>query len=142
MRNISRSLITSLLALTAIALIACASPPAEENKNDGASGSQPGSDSSQPKVANEGTPLSQQSEGTGSIQVTSDPAGAHIILIEEDEAGAGAPKPRGVTPATLTELAEGKYIVHLERPGYKFFQKNVKVVANQTAKVKAKLRKE
>lgn len=143
MQKLFRILITFLFAIVTVALVACASPPAEENRNaDPAARSQPQNDPSKPKVANEGTPASQQSEGTGDIEVKSDPPGAQVILIEEDDAGANPPKPRGVTPTTITGLAAGKYTVHLERPGYTYFQKNVKVVANQTVKVNARLKKE
>lgn len=142
MQKVYRITITSLFALALVAFAACATPPAEENKNATTNArSQADGNSSQPKVANEGTPASQH-EGTGSIEVKSDPPGAQVILIENDDAGAGAPKPRGVTPTTLTDLAEGKYTVHLERPGYKYFQKNVKVMADKTVKITAKLQKE
>lgn len=138
MQNIFRILIISILGL---ALAACATPPAEENKNAGAvdQRSQPASDSSQPKVATDGTPPPM--EGVGSIDVKSNPPGAQVILIEEDDAGAGAPKPRGVTPTTVTGLDAGKYTVHLELPGYKFYQKNVTVEANKTVKINAILKK-
>jgi len=143
MQKVYRITIVSLFVLALAAMAGCATPPAEGSRNaDATARSQPEENPSQPKVANEGTPTSQQHEGTGDIEVKSDPPGAQVILIEVDDAGAGSPKPRGVTPTTLEDLAEGKYTVHLERPGYKSFQKNVKVVANETVKVTAKLKKE
>lgn len=79
--------------------------------------------------------------GTGSIEVTSIPPGARVLLVLVDDGGAGEPQPRGVTPTTITGVYPGKYTVDLEKPGYRFFQKDVVVKENVTATVKATLRK-
>jgi PEGA domain-containing protein len=78
---------------------------------------------------------------TGSIKVSSQPAGAAVMLIEEDEGGAGFPKPRGSSPTTITGVEPGKYAVHLELPGYKSFQKSIEVKAGETVELTAKLKK-
>lgn len=59
-----------------------------------------------------------------------------------DESGAGEPQAKGITPTTITDLAPGKYTVDLEKPGYRFFQKEVNVKAGSTAKVTANLKKQ
>jgi HSP20 family molecular chaperone IbpA len=60
----------------------------------------------------------------------------------KDEGGASPPQPRGVTPTTIERLSPGKYTVHLELPGYRYFQKDVEVKENATIKVRATLRRE
>src|SRR5262245_53826787 len=60
------------------------------------------------KAATAGTPA--RATG-GTIEIKSTPPGASIVLVSEDEAGAGPPKPYGSTPATLTGIAPGKYTV-------------------------------
>lgn len=142
MQKTFRILITPFFAVATAVLVACANPPAEENKNaDTSVRSAQQSNSSEPKVLRENTPTAQV-EGPGDIEVNSDPPGAQVLLIEENEAGTSPPKPRGVTPTKITGLPAGKYTVHLEKPGYKYYQKNVKVVPNQTVKVNTKLKKE
>lgn len=78
---------------------------------------------------------------TGSIKVASRPSGADVLLIPEDESGAEPPQPRGSTPAIITELAPGKYAVHLEKSGYTPFQKSVEVKAGETTLVTADLKR-
>jgi hypothetical protein len=143
MQKIFRIVLTYFFVLATVTLSGCTSPPAEENKNAEAPvRSAQQSNSSEPKVLREGTPSAQQAEGPGEIEVNSDPPGAQVLLIEENEAGTSAPKPRGVTPTKITGLPAGKYTIHMEKPGYTASQKNVKVVPNQTVKVNARLKKE
>jgi hypothetical protein len=78
---------------------------------------------------------------TGGIKVESRPEGADVLLIPEDESGADPPQPRGQTPVTITELAPGKYAVHLEKTGYKPFQKSVEVKPGETTAVTAPLQR-
>jgi PEGA domain-containing protein len=85
------------------------------------------------------TPTQAQSVN-GTIEVTSTPPGARVLLILVDESGATEPQPRGVTPTTIT-VSPGKYTVDVAFPGYKFFQKTVEVKENGTSKVNAVLRK-
>ena len=87
------------------------------------------------------TQQSNQSS-TGTIEVSSVPPGARVLLISNDEGGAGEPQPKGMTPTTIADIQPGKYTVDLERPGYKFFQKEVTVKAGSTAKVNAMLKKQ
>lgn len=79
---------------------------------------------------------------TGSIDVTSTPPGARVLLVTTDEGGAGEPQSKGITPATITGLAPGKYTVDLEKPGYRFFQKEVNVKAGKVSKVITTLKKQ
>jgi hypothetical protein len=102
--------------------------------------------------SNSNSAATEQSSGTsadtdvvissGTVEVTSTPPGATIILIPLDGDLDGVPKPRGSTPATLTDVPPGKYTVHLEKPGYRYFQKEVEVKMTETVKVNAKLKKE
>lgn len=77
---------------------------------------------------------------SGRLEINSEPAGAVILLIPELEGEAKGPQQRGQTPATI-EVAPGKYTVHLEKPGYGYFQKEVEVKPNETIKIEAKLKK-
>ena len=87
-------------------------------------------------------PQGQSQPGLGGIKVGSRPMGATIILISEDEGGAsGRPQVRGATPTTITDIAPGKYTVHLELTGYKAFQKSIEVKADETASVTADLKR-
>jgi hypothetical protein len=97
---------------------------------------------SQPKATADTQPAKTSQPGTGSIEVSSTPSGARVLLVAVDEGGAGEPQPRGVTPTTITGVYPGTYTVDLEKPGYRFFQKNVVVQANSTAKVNAALRRQ
>lgn len=101
-----------------------------------------GSTASPSKNSNEPAGAKTAQAGTGSIEVTSTPAGARVLLVSVDEGGAGEPQPRGVTPTTVTGVYPGKYTIDLEKPGYRFFQKDVVVKENATSKVKATLRKQ
>ncbi len=78
----------------------------------------------------------------GTIEVNSVPPGARVLLVSTDEAGAGEPQSKGLTPTTITGLQPGKYTVDLEKPGYKFFQKEVVVKEGAVTKVNATLKKQ
>src|SRR5438067_1874963 len=75
--------------------------------------------------------------GTGTLEIASTPPGAGITLIPTAEDSAGTPQAYGATPATINDLAPGKYDVQLSKPGYKSFQKEVTVKAGGTAKINA-----
>lgn len=126
MNKPSRIFAIASLAFALASLLACARPPAGESKNTNAQKPQE---------------KPSQTEPTCAIEATSVPSGAQVILIEITESGAGEPKPRGVTPTTIT-IPPGKYTVHFEKTGYKFFQKEINVKLNETVKVAASLRKQ
>jgi len=110
-------------------------PPANTNQpNINANAAPPNSSQTKP------TQQSNQSS-TGTIEVSSVPPGARVLLISNDEGGAGEPQPKGLTPTTIADIQPGKYTVDLERPGYKFFQKEITVKAGSTTKVNASLKK-
>jgi len=79
---------------------------------------------------------------SGSIEVTSTPPGAKVLLVSTGEGGAGEPQSKGLTPTTISGLAPGKYTVDLEKPGFRFFQKEIEVKAGSTVKVAAALKKQ
>jgi uncharacterized membrane protein len=86
------------------------------------------------------TPASEAPKESGRLEISSAPAGATILLIPEVEGQALEPQHRGQTPTTI-EVVPGKYTVHLEKPGYGYFQKEVEVKSNETVKVEAKLKR-
>jgi hypothetical protein len=111
-------------------------PPANTNQSSTNTNAAP-SNSSQTK------PSQQPSQSsTGTIEVSSVPPGARVLLISNDESGAGEPQPKGLTPTTITGIQPGKYTVDLERPGYKFFQKEIVVKGGKTTKVSGTLKKQ
>ncbi|HXI90950.1 MAG TPA: PEGA domain-containing protein [Blastocatellia bacterium] len=111
-------------------------PPANTNQSNINTNAAP-SNSSQTKP----TQQSNQST-TGTIEVSSVPPGARVLLISNDEGGAGEPQTKGLTPTTITDIQPGKYTVDLERPGYKFFQKEIVVKGGKTTKVSGTLKKQ
>ena len=135
--KIKHRLIITLLVVGP-GLSACSTPSPATNQRSVSSNATP-SNTSQ---SNSSQKPAQQSTTTGSIEVHSSPPGARVLLVPIDEGGAGEPQQKGSTPAMIAGLAPGKYTVDLEKPGYKFFQKEVTVKAGTTAKVTATLRKQ
>ncbi|MEI6263444.1 MAG: PEGA domain-containing protein, partial [Deltaproteobacteria bacterium] len=64
----------------------------------------------------------------GAISVTSNPAGADILMNE---------KLMGVTPAELTELKDGTHTISLKKAGYEEWKDTVTVKAGKTVLIKA-----
>ncbi len=132
-----RVLILPVLGVSFAMETACTpAPPANTNQSNINTNAAP-SNSSQTKP----TQQSNQSS-TGTIEVSSVPPGARVLLISNDEGGAGEPQPKGLTPTTVTGIQPGKYTVDLERPGYKFFQKDIVVKGGKTTKVIGSLKKQ
>ena len=131
-------LAAALFASTAT--LACSNQP-PNNNNANARGANSNAQSNAIKSTASQNKAVQQSATTGSIEVNSTPPGAKVLLVSTDETGAGEPQPKGLTPTTISGLSPGKYTVDLEKPGYKFFQKEVTVKAGTTAKVTASLKK-
>jgi hypothetical protein len=121
-------------------LSACTTTP-PTNSNQPSVNSNAAQSNASPARSSQNKPV-QQSTTTGSIEVNSVPPGARVLLVSTDEGGAGEPQQKGLTPVTIPGLSPGKYTVDLERPGYKFFQKEVTVKAGVTAKVSANLKKQ
>jgi len=65
-----------------------------------------------------------------------------VLLVSTGEGGAVEPQSKGLTPTTISGLAPGKYTVDLEKPGFRFFQKEIEVKAGSTVKVAAALKKQ
>jgi hypothetical protein len=86
-------------------------------------------------------PAQPDDKTTGSIEVTSVPPGARILLIATDEDTASEPQSKGLTPNTITGVRPGKYTVDLEKQGYRFFQKEITVKRGAAVKIAATLRK-
>jgi hypothetical protein len=126
-----------MLASLSVGAVLAGGCATAQNENAGAANS---SAANRPQAQT--TPAETQSKPlTGSIKVESRPEGADVLLIPEDESGADPPQPRGQTPVTITELAPGKYAVHLEKNGYKPFQKSVEVKPGETTAVTAPLQR-
>jgi PEGA domain-containing protein len=135
MKLIPRALVFSL-SLTI--LTNCGSPPASSNQAGSNRNTNAAASNSSPTNAN----IQTNQSSTGAIEVTSAPPGARVLLISDDESGAGEPETKGLTPTTITGVQPGKYTVHLERSGYKFFQKEITVKAGATVKVNGVLKKQ
>ena len=137
MRMAKRLIKFLLVVIVAIAAGCTTTSPtknSEGNANVGAGATQ--SNASKNSVAK------KPDQTTGAIEVNSVPPGAKVLLVPTDEAGAGEPQSKGVTPTTIEGVEPGKYTVDLEKPGYKFSQKEVVVKAGTVAKVSATLRKQ
>lgn len=126
------------LFAASMTILACSTQPAGNNANTRVANSNTQSNAA--LSASQNKPV-QQSATSGSIEVNSTPPGAKVLLVSTDESGAGEPQPKGLTPTTISGLSPGKYTVDLEKPGYKFFQKEVTVKTGTTAKVTAPLKK-
>jgi hypothetical protein len=129
-------LIQSFIALN-LFTIAC-SPPDSANNNQ----TNGNANAAQSKPANNNSSQKAQQTNRGSIEVTSVPPGAGVTLIPTSEDGASAPRSYGLTPATITDLAPGKYTINLQKVGYGYAQKEVEVAANKTVKVNLSLKKQ
>ena len=86
-------------------------------------------------------PAAKSKPGTGSIEITSVPSGAGITIMPTSEDSDGEPRAYGPTPATINDLAPGKYAVNLHQNGYKEFRREVEVKAGEVVKVNAALKK-
>jgi hypothetical protein len=64
-----------------------------------------------------------------------------VLLIATDDDTASEPQQKGSTPTTITGVKPGKYTIDLEKPGYRFYQKEITVKRGATARVVATLRK-
>ena len=139
--NLSYRLLILACFAVAAATAGCATrePSGNINTNKNSSAN---INASPPKTAADAPPAKTSRPGTGSIEVSSTPSGARVLLVAVDEGGAGEPQARGLTPTTITDVYPGKYTVDLEKPGYKFFQKDVVVKANSSTKISANLKKQ
>ena len=144
MHKIARIPVLALIALTLLITASCASPPAETNSNStpaASPGTAPAASPAPAAPAPSAPTAESEASATGSIKIESTPVGAEVLLITEAVGGAGPPEPRGTTPMTITDLAPGTYTVHLEKPGYKFFQKSIQVKPGKSATITATLKK-
>ncbi|HUR37490.1 MAG TPA: serine/threonine-protein kinase, partial [Terriglobales bacterium] len=80
-------------------------------------------------------PVTAIVEDKGSLQITSDPAGAKVAI-------SGPTSASGNTPFTATNLEPGNYSVTLTKAGFASTTKNVRVMAGKSAAVGADLRAE
>jgi hypothetical protein len=133
---------TFLFCLSLTMVASCTSPPTSSNQ----AGNQASSNRNTNTAASNSSPtnstLQTKQSSTGTIEVTSAPPGARVLLISNEESGAGEPQSKGLTPTTITGVQPGKYTVHLERSGYKFFQKEITVKTGSTVKVNGILKKQ
>jgi hypothetical protein len=74
--------------------------------------------------------LAPPSSATGSIIVTSTPAGGQVTVDD---------KFRGVAPVTIYNVGPGNHIINMKLPGYSDWSTSVDVTANQVAQVSATL---
>jgi hypothetical protein len=131
----NQAIIAVFISISAICLLAsCGGPGAgTDNKVQPAT-----SPSSSPTPTSSPKPVKPSG---ATIQVNSNPAGAAVLLISTEEGGAGMPEPKGTSPVTITGVAPGKYTVHLEKGGYRYFQKEVTVKEGASITVSANLQR-
>lgn len=137
MKQTPRVLIMLFLGAGFAIQMACATAPPANTNQPSVNANATTSNSSQAK------PSEQPNQSkTGTIEVISVPPGARVLLISTDGDTAGEPQSKGSTPTTITGVQPGKYTVDLERPGYRFFQKDITVKKGSTVKISATLRKQ
>jgi len=138
-------LIVSVLSVSFAMVTACGTnQPANNNvRNANAANTGGAQSNSSQSNSSPAKPAAQPAASTkGTIEVNSVPSGAKVLLISTDEAGAGEPQSKGLTPTSITGLQPGKYTVHLEKQGYRFFQKEVGVKAGAITRVSTTLKKQ
>lgn len=137
MKLTPRVLVVLSLGASIAIHIACATPPPANSNQPSVNANAAPSNSSVPRASQP-----PDATTTGTVEVTSNPPGARVLLIQTEDDTAGEPQPKGVTPATITGVKPGKYTVDLERSGYRFFQKEIVVKKGGATKVSANLRKQ
>jgi len=136
MRHTPRVLILLLAVVNVALLIACTTPPTANSNQPAANAN------TAPPASSQAKPQQPDTSTTGSIEVTSAPPGARVILIATGDDTASEPQSKGSTPTTITGVRPGKYTVDLEKTGYRFFQRNVEVKAGKAVKINATLKKQ
>ena len=140
MKKASRLLTILLLVLSVAVQMACSTaPPANTNQPKA---NQQAANANTPPANTSASKSAPDTSTTGSIEVTSVPPGARVLLIATDDDTASEPQQKGSTPTTITGVRPGNYTVDLERSGYRFFQRSVKVSAGKTVKISATLKKQ
>ena len=146
MRRLFGILIASVFTLAIITTVACTRPsdnPNNQTSTPTNSANQPKDNGGNPSTTPSTTPSAPATNPSlGAIKVGSRPTGASIMLIADEGGEAGKPQLRGTSPAIIADLPPGKYTVHLELKGYKYFQKAVEVKAGETVTVTTDLQKQ
>ena len=142
MKQTSRLRRMLLLVLALAVQVGCSTaPPANTNQRN--ANQPPVNANTPPANTSASKPAAQPDNSTtGMIEVTSVPPGARVLLIATDDDTASEPQPKGSTPTTITGVKPGNYTVDLEKPGYRFFQRSVKLSAGKTVKINATLKKQ
>ncbi len=110
-------MILSFLGVLYAMETACTTAPPANDNHPGSNVNTAPSNTPQPKASQQ-----PDKSSTGTIEVSSIPPGARVLLISNEESGAGEPQSKGLTPTTITGIQPGKYLVDLEMPGYRFFK--------------------
>ncbi len=136
MKQTPRVLILLFLGVSLAMVTACTTAPPANTNQPSVNANVTPSNSSQTKASEQ-----PNERTTGTIEVSSVPPGAQVLLIATDEDTAGEPQRKGLTPTTIAGVKPGKYTIDLEKAGYRFFQKEIVVKKAATTKVSATLRK-
>ena len=126
----------SFIALSLLTAACSGASPANNNGKATAN-----ANAAQPKPANSNASQPPHQANTGGIEVTSVPSGAGVTLVPDYGDSAGAPRAYGLTPATITDLAPGKYLLTV-KTNDGFAQKEVEVKADKTVKVNLAIKKQ
>lgn len=135
-------------AIVLLAAVACSHIEEHKLANGNASPTTPAANTNGPAApaantnatANANT-ATKSKAGTGSLDITSVPPGAGITLMPTSEDSDGEPRAYGPTPATINDLAPGKYTLNLHQNGYKEFRREIEIKAGDTLRVNAALKK-
>src|SRR5438876_4989362 len=100
-------LIRFVLAGSCVIAMACTPAPLTNSNQRNVNASAAQSNAPQNNSSAKPTPQPDQST-TGSIEVTSVPLGARVLLVSTDVGGAGEPQSKGSTPVTIAGLQPGK----------------------------------
>ena len=134
----------ALAALALLASVACSHLQQHTLTNGNANSAPPAANAggTNANTANANVNVATTSKpGTGSLEITSTPSGAGITVMPTGEDSDGEPRAYGPTPATINDLAPGKYAVSLHQTGYKEFRREVEVKAGSVVRVNAALKK-
>jgi len=137
-----------LAAIVLLAAVACSHMEDHKLANGNASSAAPAANTNGPTASAANTNVTANANaatkskpGTGSLEITSVPPGAGITLMPTSEDSDGEPRAYGPTPATLNDLAPGKYTLNLHQNGYKEFRREIEIKAGDTLRVNAALKK-
>src|SRR5690242_7877494 len=107
-----------LAAIVLLAYAACSHIEDHKSASGNANSAAPAANTNGPTASNvnanaNASAATKSKPGMGSLEITSVPSGAGITLMPTSEDSDGEPRAYGPTPATINDLAPGKYTLNL-----------------------------